>query len=87
MTTVAQERFPVMGNTADVTVVGDARLLEVAKSQLQKLEQLWSRFISTSEISQLNNADGNVTTVSPHTITLINYLVGAHTRCSSQRQK
>ncbi len=79
MTTVAQERFPVMGNTADVTVVGDARLLEVAKSQLQKLEQLWSRFISTSEISQLNNADGNVTTVSPHTITLINYLVGAHT--------
>ena len=79
MTTVAQERFPVMGNTADVTVVGDVRLIDTAKAQLQKLEQLWSRFISTSEISQLNNADGSVITVSPHTITLINYLVGAHT--------
>lgn len=78
MTIVAQERFPAMGNTADVTVVGDAHLIETAKSLLQQLEQLWSRFISTSEISQLNNAAGGVLRVSHHTITLIKYLVGAH---------
>ena len=73
-----QSVFPVMGNTADVTVIGSDHLIEFAHSLLQQLEQLWSRFISTSEISQLNNAGGNAIKVSPHTIQLVKYLVGAY---------
>lgn len=78
MPTVTQSVFPAMGNTADVTVVGSDHLIEFAHSLLQQLEQLWSRFIPTSEISQLNNAAGKVTKVSPHTIQLVKYLVGAY---------
>lgn len=78
MPTVTQSVFPVMGNTADVTVVGGDHLIEFAHALLNQLEQLWSRFISTSEISQLNNAAGKAATVSPHTIQLVKYLVGAY---------
>jgi len=78
MPTVTQSIFPVMGNTADLTVVGSDHLIEYAHSYLQQLEQLWSRFIPTSEISQLNNAAGKATKVSPHTIQLIRYLIGAY---------
>jgi thiamine biosynthesis lipoprotein len=78
MPTVTQSVFPAMGNTADVTVVGGDHLIEFASFRLQQLEHLWSRFISTSEISQLNNAAGKATTVSPHTIQLVKYLVGAY---------
>lgn len=78
MPTVTQSVFPVMGNTADVTVIGSDHLNEFARSLLQQLEQLWSRFIPTSEISQLNNAAGKATRVSPHTIQLIKYLIGAY---------
>ena len=78
MPTVTQSVFPAMGNTADVTVIGSDHLNEFARSLLQQLEQLWSRFIPTSEISQLNNAAGKATRVSPHTIQLIKYLIGAY---------
>lgn len=78
MPTVTQSVFPVMGNTADVTIVGGGHLIEFASFRLQQFEQLWSRFIPASEISQLNNAAGKATTVSPHTIRLVKYLVSAY---------
>jgi thiamine biosynthesis lipoprotein ApbE len=78
MPTITQSVFPVMGNTADVTVIGNDHLNEFACSLLQQLEQLWSRFIPTSDISQLNNAAGKAVRVSPHTIQLIKYLIGAY---------
>lgn len=67
-----------MGNTADITVVGDAVFIDVAKTLLTKLEQAWSRFISTSEICQLNNSSGTPVRVSSETLDLVRYLVEAH---------
>ena len=66
-----------MGNTADVTVVGDPALLEFARVRLAALEQLWSRFIATSEISALNRSNGETISVHPDTVTLVRYLVDA----------
>lgn len=66
-----------MGNTADVTVVGDPALLEFAQVRLAALEQLWSRFIPTSEISALNRSNGETISVHPDTVTLVRYLVDA----------
>jgi thiamine biosynthesis lipoprotein len=68
-----------MGNTAEVTVVGgldDSH--EFAKRRLQTLEQKWSRFIPTSDISRLNMSRGEPTPVHRDTVTLVKYLVGAH---------
>lgn len=77
MTTLTQEVFACMGNTADVTVVGDPALLEFARIRLAALEQLWSRFIATSEISALNRSNGETISVHPDTVTLVRYLVDA----------
>lgn len=68
-----------MGNTAEVTVVdGTTDSDEFAQQRLQTLEQLWSRFIPTSDISRLNISRGKPTRVHRDTITLIKYLVSAH---------
>lgn len=68
-----------MGNTAEVTIVGGASYSqEVAKRRLQMLEQLWSRFIPTSDISRLNMSGGEPTYVHRDTLTLVKYLVSAH---------
>lgn len=42
--------------------------------ELHQLEQLWSRFIPTSDITQLNNALGCPVTVHPRTTLLIQYM-------------
>jgi hypothetical protein len=39
-----------MGNTADVSVCGDPRLVEIARNRIAELEQKWSRFVTTSDI-------------------------------------
>lgn len=71
--------FPAMGNTAEVTVVdGTKDSHALAEQRLQDLEQLWSRFIPTSDISRLNTSGGMPTRVHPDTVTLIKYLVSAH---------
>ncbi|MGZ4689042.1 MAG: FAD:protein FMN transferase [Acidimicrobiia bacterium] len=68
----ADASFAVMGATADVTVVGGARvLLDVARGRLNDLERRWSRFIPTSEVSRLNRADGLPTRVSSETRLLV----------------
>ncbi|MHB1089851.1 MAG: FAD:protein FMN transferase [Ilumatobacteraceae bacterium] len=68
-----------MGNTAEVTVVGGTSdSQEFAKQRLQSLEQQWSRFIPTSDISQLNMSIGKPTKVHRDTVTLVKYLVSAH---------
>ena len=75
--------FPAMGNTARVIVVADSEnelshLIEVAQARLTQLEARWSRFIATSEVSQLNTALHSVwTPVSDDTALLLHYLVEA----------
>ena len=44
-----------MGNTADLTVIGDPSLLGNAQIRLGELEQRWSRFVSSSDVCSLNS--------------------------------
>jgi FAD:protein FMN transferase len=65
-------RFEVMGCSAVVSVVGGpGDLVEHARTLLTQLHARWSRFESSSEISQLNDADGQLCIVAPHTFELI----------------
>lgn len=64
--------FKVMGGTFRITAVslteGD---LAKVNASLVDLEHKWSRFLGSSEISKLNNAEGNAISVSDETILLI----------------
>ncbi len=64
--------FFAMGSNCFI-VVADATsiLLEPLRKYVDKLESLWSRFINTSELMLANNASGNIQSVSPETIRLI----------------
>ena len=77
MSTLTQEVFACMGNTADLTVIGDPALLGVARVRLEQIEQRWSRFISSSDVCALNQSNGAAVRVHPDTITLVRYLVDA----------
>ncbi|MGA0894887.1 MAG: hypothetical protein ACO3S5_09705, partial [Ilumatobacteraceae bacterium] len=47
--------FRVMGSAAEIEVIdGSDELLAVAERRLRFLEQRWSRFIDSSDISRLN---------------------------------
>ena len=74
------DSFPCMGNTANIVVIGDQQLLRKARLRLVDLENKWSRFIDTSEISLINNSDGKEMYVSADTVTLVRYLVDAQAR-------
>jgi len=74
------DSFPCMGNTANIVVIGEQHLLQIARLRLADLENKWSRFIDTSEISLINTADGKEKYVSQDTITLVRYLVDAQSR-------
>lgn len=66
-------RQPSMGGHASITLVGGTNdVLDAAFALLDECEQLWSRFIPSSDISRLNSAEGEPTTVDPLTVHLIN---------------
>jgi thiamine biosynthesis lipoprotein len=69
-----------MGNTTNIVVIGEQHLLRTARLRLADLENKWSRFIGTSEISLINNADGREMYVSADTVALVRYLVDAQSR-------
>lgn len=60
-----------MGSEAHVIVRGEPHLLNVARARIEELEQRWSRFIPTSEISFLNAHRGAPHRVSPDTFRLV----------------
>lgn len=67
-----------MGGNFSVSIVGgDQQHLISAETLLRDLESKWSRFISKSEISALNNAEGAVVKVSPETLRLIQVAINA----------
>jgi thiamine biosynthesis lipoprotein len=74
------DSFPCMGNTASIVVFGEQNLLQIARLRLADLENKWSRFIATSDISRINTADGKDTFVSKDTVSLVQYLVDAQSR-------
>ncbi len=71
-------RFRVMGSNAHIMVVGGSTdLLGIAKSRIEQLEQRWSRFIQTSEVSELTSRAGHAVAVSDDTILLVERAVVA----------
>ena len=78
-TTARVERI-AMGVTCVATVVGiDSHDLAVRCLDLvEEIESLWSRFIPTSDISQLNNASGQPTLVDDKTLMLLHHMIAAH---------
>jgi FAD:protein FMN transferase len=66
-----ETRFHAMGSDVHVVVVGDHRLLEMARARIDDLEQKWSRFVPGSEIDRLNACRGTPVAVSPDTFQLV----------------
>lgn len=67
-----------MSCDASIVVVGStdpAAALDAAVGRLFELEQRWSRFLSTSEISELNARAGQPVAVSPDTMRLVSAMV------------
>ncbi len=64
-------RFRAMGTQAHVLVEGPPELLPLACREVDRLEQLWSRFIVDSDVSRLNRAAGVPIEVAPATIELL----------------
>jgi thiamine biosynthesis lipoprotein ApbE len=61
-----------MGGHATITIVGGTdELLHRAFALLDEYEALWSRFIYSSDVSGVNNAEGAPTLVDPFTVRLI----------------
>jgi FAD:protein FMN transferase len=78
-TTARVERM-AMGVTCVATIVGinSTDLAVRCLDLVEELESLWSRFIPTSDISRLNNADGQPTLVDERTVNLIRHMIAAH---------
>lgn len=74
---ITQVEFPAMGNTVNLTVIGDSDLTQVARRRIDELESRWSRFRSTSDITRLNHAEGRPTPVHPDTIRLVTAMATA----------
>ena len=77
---IIERSFAVMGNTAHISLVdGNDADLDFAQRRLVELENLWSRFLTTSEISRLNLSEGAAVSVHAETIRLVKYMkVGRH---------
>ena len=78
-TTARVERI-AMGVTCVATVVGinSIDLAVRCLDLVEEFESLWSRFIPTSDISRLNNANGQPTLVDKKTLTLLHHMIAAH---------
>jgi thiamine biosynthesis lipoprotein len=65
-------RFHTMGTIAHIVSDLDGAV-EEARTELERLEGLWTRFRPTSDISRLNRAGGRPCPVAPETATLIGH--------------
>ena len=75
----AERRFRAMGTNAHVVIVGPGspERLTMSVERIAELEQRWSRFDPSSEVSQLNQAHGERRAVARETIDLIAHGVAA----------
>jgi thiamine biosynthesis lipoprotein len=71
----------LMGVRCEVSVIGGNvhTLAEEGLRMVADLEQLWSRFIPSSDICRLNRADGEPVWVDGRTVALIGHMIAAHT--------
>ncbi len=73
-----ETRFPTMGTTAHVVVLGGRRsLATAAQRRLEDLDARWSRFRPDSEVSRLNAAAGAHVPTSAETALLVRRMVDA----------
>ena len=64
--------FRAMGSPAEVWITGaDRGLGDLARRTVEHLEQRWSRFLPTSDLTRMNLANGDAVRVHPDTITLV----------------
>jgi thiamine biosynthesis lipoprotein len=66
----AMSTFRAMGSRCRI-IAPDRRLVAIAEEKVRHLEQIWSRFIPTSEVSALNRLDGKLAILSPDTYKLV----------------
>ena len=82
MPTLAVTRMAgrAMGVTCSVTVVGGngVDILRASLDEAARLESLWSRFRSTSDISRLNASRGGAVWVAGETVSLLRHMQEAH---------
>ena len=80
LTLGTRQHRTLMGVRCEVSVVGGNAfaLVEEGLQMVADLEQLWSRFIPTSDICRLNTAHGKPIWVDPRTIVLIGHMIAAH---------
>ena len=72
--------FDVMGTKANIVLVaGTERIADLIEESARQLDELWSRFRSTSDISRINNAEGATVTVDPLTSKLVIEMIAART--------
>ena len=75
---VAERRFRAMGSDAHLVIVGAPdRVADDAERRIDQLERLWSRFIESSEISELNRRAGEDVVVSAETALLVERAIDA----------
>ena len=58
-------------------VDGDIRLVEDALEDLGRLEQRWSRFLPTSQITRINLSGGAPVRIAPETLILVDTMIDA----------
>jgi thiamine biosynthesis lipoprotein len=66
----AMSTFRAMGSRCRI-IAPDHRLVAIGEEKVRELEQAWSRFIPTSEISALNRLEGKLAILSPDTYQLV----------------
>ena len=69
--TLLTDKFQAMGSYVEIALLGNSKQLAYARHRINLLESKWSRFLPYSEISQLNNAQGQKIDVSADTIDLL----------------
>jgi thiamine biosynthesis lipoprotein len=77
---VLSRRQPVMGGHGTISLVGgNPELLDECWALADTCEQLWSRFISDSDISRINWSEGEPVRIAPLTRQLIAAMISGHT--------
>ena len=71
--------FQAMGTSGHIQMSGPAarRLTRMAVGRIRSLEQRWSRFIPTSDVSRLNLSHGRPVPVHPSTVDLLQVAMAA----------
>lgn len=73
-------QFSVMGTVANLVIVGGTNdMLDDLVRTAEHLQSLWSRFLSDSDITRLNNAEGAPVVVNPLTAKLVTEMLAART--------